>query len=209
VADRRASGDVAPEFLLVHLPASLAVDLATLTDALDDPDENLTRAVQRLASDAAAAVPSFAGLSLSTTLAGETFVFTALDDRVGPGAIAASLQLIVSSQSHAAVRSGVSVTIVLYALAPGALVDLAADVVWLCIDERVVLDEHLVPPEAGSTSARLGELSLLNRAIGVLVDRGRTLEQAHRQLDLATEGGAAGRNAAVAAVLAGLDEPAR
>lgn len=65
--------------------------------------------------------------------------------------------------------------VVFYACTAGALVDLAADLGWLLnLRADVVLDGHLRPVEEQGVTSGLAELSVIQQAMGMLIDRGLT-----------------------------------
>jgi hypothetical protein len=84
--------------------------------------------------------------------------------------IGSSLRLPLSLTSGLAVGS----QLVLYALTPGAFVDLAADLAYATDagDDEVVLDAHLDPVSRRSGLVGVEELAIINRAVGVLMGRG-------------------------------------
>ena len=71
--------------------------------------------------------------------------------------------------------------VIFYAATAGALVDLAADLGFrLGLRDDLVLDGHLRPGEAHRVTAGLPELSVVQRALGMLIARGRTPLAARR-----------------------------
>jgi hypothetical protein len=166
------------------LTAAMAAALASLTEALDDPNIDIAHDIRLLSLDAAAAVPSFLGLSMVVPESDPPLVFTMLID--GAVAVDISTSLSLRWQGRRTVPRSPTVAIVLYAAAPGAFVDLAADVVWLtALPARdVVLDEHLGLPARPGFDGSLTAASAIDQAIGVLVGRGYTHQQAGWQLDV-------------------------
>jgi len=160
--------------------------LAELSAALGDPGDDLPAVLEVLVDDLMTAVPSFLGLSI-TLFPGED----AAQDTTGVtldflppslfGAVRTSLLVPLGAQGGA----GPGGTVVFYAGRAGAFVDLAADTRSAChLGGQVTLDQHL--PSAGTvgTSGTFGptEAGIINRAIGVLIGRGRTPEEARRIL---------------------------
>lgn len=167
------------------ITAAMAAALAVLTEALDDPGADIARSLQGLALDAAAAVPSYLGLSVVVSQSYPQFTVTVLADGAVAGDVRTSLRVVLL----AGVGDGegpAPVALILYAGVPGSFVDLAADLVWLTgrssID--VTLDEHLALAGVPDTAAQLRVAMEIDQAIGVLIGRGYTVRQAHRQLDI-------------------------
>jgi hypothetical protein len=166
------------------LTAAMAAALASLTEALDDPDIDIAHSIRLLSLDAAAAVPSFRGLSVVVPESDPPLMFTMLID----GAVAADVgtSLSLQWQGRRTVPRSSTVAVVLYAAAPGAFVDLAADVVWLtALPARdVVLDEHLdLPPGLGSMT-RSPRRRRSIRPLASSSDGGTPPQQAGWQLDV-------------------------
>ncbi|PZS28057.1 MAG: hypothetical protein DLM58_17765 [Pseudonocardiales bacterium] len=189
-------------------PAALAADLALLNDALGDPGvhptPDLAETVRQLGADARAAVTSYLGLSVVVTAHEPVFRFTVLDDRVGADDVLTSLKLPLPAPAPA--PGGASIAVILYAAKPGAFVDLAADLGFLTgrALSAIDLDQHLsVAPERDTTGA-LQAASTISQAIGVLLSRGRTPQQARRELDTHATDAGTDRHAAAELLLAGL-----
>lgn len=159
---------------------ALTDDLGVLTEALDDQGTDLLAVLDVLADDVSAVIPSFLGLTVRLLLDGNPLTLTAVDERWTFSA-RASLKLPL-----AALTAAVGGTVVLYAANPGAFVDLAADSQRIFgLDGQVVIDGHLPSPAdpirpAGITGLR--DLSVINRAIGVLIELGHTPSEAHAEL---------------------------
>jgi hypothetical protein len=167
----------------VRFTASLAAELAALSAALDEPGSDIEKGLRQLAATAAAAVPSYLGLSMVVTQHDPAFTITLLDHPGTGGDIGASILL---SWSNTADDDGLAaVAFILYARSPGAFVDLGADAAWLTVGRSTefVLDAHLGVPAEPHTGTPIADASALNQAIGVLIGRGRTPEQAHVELD--------------------------
>lgn len=167
----------------MRFTATLAAELAALSAALDEPGCDIEQGLRQLAAAAAAAVPSYLGLSVVVTRHDPAFTITLLDDPGTGGDIGASILL---SWSNTADGDDVAaVAFVLYARSPGAFVDLAADAAWLTAgpSTEFVLDEHLGVPAEPDTATPIADASAVNQAIGVLIGRGYSPEQAHLELD--------------------------
>lgn len=167
------------------ITAAMAAALAVLTEALDDPGADIARSLQGLALDAAAAVPSYLGLSVVVSHSDPQFTVTVLTEGAVAGDVRSSLRVALLPGVGEG-QGPAPVALVLYAGVPGSFVDLAADLVWLTgrssID--VTLDEHLTLAGVPDTAAQLRAAMEIDQAIGVLIGRGYTLRQAHRQLDI-------------------------
>lgn len=161
----------------------LSAELAVLTEALADPDVDLQEQMHRLGAVVRAAVSSFIGLRMTVVVEGYPFTVTTVDDSTDLVDVGASVSITLG----AARRTSTTSSVVLYASTPGAFVDLAADaVVHRPHPGAVLVDVHLDDPEgvrpvSGSTG--WAEISIVNRAVGVLIGRGHTPEQAQSTLD--------------------------
>lgn len=181
----------------MEIPAALAAQLTALADALDDPAVDLEGRLRALAAALAVAVPSLTGLSVTTPVAGEEVTLQVAVP--GSPQVAASLVLPLPAGTSLA----------LYAATPGALTDLAADLTRALglPSGTAVLDRHLGAPVATSGVAGLAGLSVINRAIGVLIDRGHPARTA--RAELRCRAAEAGESLLVAAerLLAGIPPP--
>jgi hypothetical protein len=171
----------------MKIGAALAADLGILTAALDEPGADVLRSLHQLGINAHAAVPTYLGLSITVDSSDPPFTFTTLEDGAADD-VRTSLQLILPG-----VRDGgasLAVTLTLYAGTPGTFVDLTADLAWLTgrPPSDFVLDQHLSVPARADTGTHLRAASVINEAIGVLIGRGYTPGQAHRELDTQADG---------------------
>jgi hypothetical protein len=175
ISDRDASG--APP---VDISAALAVDLTALTDALDDPRTDLGTQLGSFVDDVRSAVGSYLGLSMTTVVDGHAVTLDLIEDLGDSSGLAASLLLPLPAIADAEPGS----VLLLYAAKAGAFVDLAADLTWaLGLDPAaLILDEHLTAPAEVSALSGLQELSIINQAVGVLIDRGHTPQAARDEL---------------------------
>lgn len=172
----------------------LSSDLSTLTAALDVPGADIETTLDRLVSHAEVAVPSLIGLSVAITGVPSPFEFDALAGTSARRGIAASLRVPLSAGVAVQTDSQPAVTLTLYAATPGAFVDLAADLAWLTGRPLAdsPLDEHLAFRASRDYSTSATASSTTNQALGVLIGRGLTPEQAERELDAwAAEAGVA------------------
>ncbi len=165
------------------ISAALAADLDILTAALDEPGADVLHSLQQLGVDAHAAVPSYLGLSVTVDGSIPPFTFTTLDDGAAEN-VRTSLRLTLPGIGDG--RAAPSVALILYAGTPGTFVDLAADLAWLTgrPPSDFALDQHLSVSDGSDTGIYLRAASVINQAIGVLIGRGHTPGQAHRDLDI-------------------------
>jgi hypothetical protein len=138
-----------------------------------DPD-GLGESASALVQTLGEAIPSFRGLDLTVNYAGHPVTVTAFDQDA-LSSVATSLGWRLSRLPAVAPDR-----LILYAGRAGAFVDLAADLQYALagrhpgasVDDNLELDRHLPPRTTDSGLTGLAELSLLNRAAGVLIDRG-------------------------------------
>jgi hypothetical protein len=185
----------------VRITAATAAALAILTDALDEPGTDIAHSLHRLTLDAAAAVTSYLGLSVVVSHSDPPFTVTALAEGALAGDIRTSLHLSLPGPSDP--QNSPAVAIILYAGSPGAFVDLAADLAWLTARSLsdFILDQLSVA--AGSLpEGQLRAASAINQAIGVLIGRGYTPQQAHWELDTQAADAGTDRHTAAYHILA-------
>lgn len=186
--------------------ASLAAALSGLTYALDESDADLTTTLDQFSTAAELAVGSYVGLTVQTTLQRHQLGFTALHEEASPADIITSLRMELSPSHNpaSAPDADPTVVLILYATAPGAFVDLSADLTWLLGSSRgsvIVLDENLVPPTLPALGTSLAVLSVVNQAIGVLIGRGHTPDQAREELERLSRVGGHGLSAGAEQIL--------
>jgi hypothetical protein len=193
----------------VEISAALAADLALLSDALDLPGDAITEAVRQLAADAGLAVRSYLGLSVFTAGGQPSFSFVLMADGAEQADIRASLMIPLSRLPGPDV-SAVDVSVVLFAAKQGAFVDMAADMAWILGREldNISVDQHLVADAMANAGLSLGERSMINQALGVLLSRGMTPAQADVELDAHAAGAGMSRHAASVHLLDGVTGPA-
>jgi hypothetical protein len=167
----------------VEITAALAADLAILSETLDGTDGDLVEGLRLLAADAKSAVRSYLGLTVTATNGTSPLTFTGMEDLAGHVEVVSSLMIPLSEES--ADGDGSRLVVILYAGRPGAFVDLAADLCWLTGRRLTdfVLDQHLSLPAEPDTGGRVQAASAVNQAIGVLLGRGYTPEQAEFEID--------------------------
>ena len=162
--------------------------LGALSAAFDEPGTDLHAILGVLVDDLTATVSSFLGLTMTLQSDWCPVTLTAVNPDL---ALSAGTSLALPLGPSAA--AGLGATIVLYAAHPGAFVDLAADLERVIAPAGcVVLDGDL--PDTSATAQRSGitglaELSVVNRAIGVLITRGLTPAEARAELRRRAEEG--------------------
>jgi hypothetical protein len=191
----------------VDISTALAADLALLTQALDQPDIDLKTQVQTLAADVASAVSSYLGLRMNIAASGHVISFALAADTPLDDQVAASLLIPLDALIDIAQGSA----LVLYAAAPGAFVDLAADLAYaLDLDPaRLVLDEHLDTERAGANLTGLDRYSAINQAIGILIERGHTPGTALTELQRLASLDGNNLHHAAATIVLGVSAPSR
>lgn len=170
------------EHQLVTTTAAMAASLKILTAALDDPSADIAHSVQQLTLETADAIPTYLGLSVLVPQNGPPLTITSLTVGAGDGDIRTSLRVLLPATGTG---DGHPVKVILYAAAAGAFVDLAADLAWLTGRPATdfALDQHLTIVPGPDTVRQLEAVSDINQAIGVLIGRGYTPQQADWQLD--------------------------
>jgi hypothetical protein len=191
--------------LMDEVTPALAATLALLTAVLDDAGADIAASMAAFAAEAHAAIGSYLGLTVSVSGGAGAVTFTTLADSEQMPAIRASLRMFLPDVASTG-ADGVSAALILYAGRLGAFVDLAADLAWLTGRELTdfVLDQHLQLPAQPDGTLTLLNASLIDQAIGVLIGRGHTPDQARQELDADTARAATGRAGAAARILAAL-----
>jgi ANTAR domain-containing protein len=184
----------------MKIGAALAADFGILTAALDEPGADVLRSLHQLGVDAQAAMPTYLGLSITVDGSDPPFTFTTLEDGAADD-VRTSLRLMLPGVGDR--RASLAVTLTLYAGTPGTFVDLTADLAWLTgrPPSDFSLDRHLTVPAGSDTRTHLRAASVINQAIGVLIGRGYTPGQAHRELDTQADSAGTDRHATAQLIL--------
>ncbi len=184
----------------MEIGAALAADLGILTAALDEPGADLLQSLQQLGVHAQAAVSTYLGLSVTVEGSDPRFTFTTLEDGAVDD-IRTSLRLMLPGVGDG--RAAPRVALILYAGTPGTFVDLTADLAWLTgrPPGDFALDQHLSVPDGSDARTYLRAASVVNQAIGVLIGRGYTPGQAHRELEIRADGAGTDRHTAAQFIL--------
>lgn len=182
----------------MEINAALAAELALLTEALDDPGADVAGSLLRLATDARGAVASYRGLMVVIARSDPPVTFAAFADGAESDEIRTSLMVTSATMTQDSLPR---VSVILFAAVPGAFIDLAADLAWMTDRPLtdVILDQHLSVRVDGHGRDTLQKASAINQALGVLIGRGYTPEQA--DLELAARAADAGTDRHQAAVL--------
>jgi hypothetical protein len=166
----------------MEIPAALAADLALLAAALDGEQPSIEASLDALLLDLQVAVDSFVGCVVTVVMNDHLIVFSALPDAVDRSLIATSVRLPLRIIGAADAGGAM----VFYAARSGAFVDLAADLGFaLHLDPgMLVLDGDLPPPDR---AIGLATVTHINRATGILIERGHTATAARGELDRLAE----------------------
>jgi len=185
----------------VDLPGAVLAHVQDLTASIGHDDRDLNDTLAALTTALLSTATSYCGLQLTIVDSQWAVTLTAFTESHDVP-VGTSLRLplgLVSTTVDGESR------VVFYAGIPGAFTDLAADLShalggvpvdgqWSTADNghrRVIeLDTDLPPISRVSGLTGLAELTVLNRAIGMLIQQGHDIEQAH--LVLRREAAAAG-----------------
>jgi hypothetical protein len=162
------------------ISAALSADLTTLTQALDYPGAEVETLLRQLDDDTRTVVASYVGLRFTIVVDGDPVTLTTVRDLAQRDSVVSSLTL----RLNALRASDAGSALILYASAAGAFLDLAVDLkqAFRFGPDDVALDQDLTPPVDESDPSGLDHHSVLNQAIGVLRDRGHTLDDARDEL---------------------------
>ena len=172
----------------MDLPSDLASRLRDLVQSIGSGEETLTDSLDALASLLVAVVPSYLGFRLTLVVDEWPITLTAFSVVDGERP-ATSLRLNLSTQGSGFDPDS---QIVLYAANPGAFVDLATDIDYLHRQgyagdghgtrQAVALDIDLPPITLVSGFVGLTEYETVNRALGMLIQRGQEPAEARATL---------------------------
>ena len=180
----------------MDLPTGLASHLRALVESIGAGDDSITGSLDALLVELRTAVSSYQGMRLTLVLDGWPVTLTAFADIDGTRP-ATSLRLVLSGLSQGFSPES---RVVFYAGSPGAFVDLAADLSYLDREREptrtayapdgervghrpaVELDVDLPPVSIVSGLAGMTEYTTINRAVGVLIDRGDPPDHAQATL---------------------------
>jgi hypothetical protein len=159
---------------------AMAADLRALAEATADEDSvDLRASLNDLCRSTDVAVRGFLGLALTVDHPAGQVTLTALRPAAETTAVATSLHMVLSQCAGGEPES----TVTLFAGLPDAFDLLASDLKRLSPQHGRVStrDAHLrLPPEAERHS--VAQLSIVNQAVGILIARGWTLDDAREEL---------------------------
>lgn len=164
----------------MDLPTAVFRPLAQLAASLELDFDVFTAPLQTLVTELRRAVPSYRGLQLTIVLSGQAVTLTDWLPGAADGELSSSLRLPLRVLGPGYADDS---QVVFYAAARGAVVALAADLdVALPASAMLVLDADLPPAVLVSGVTGLVELSRMNRAVGLLIGRGRDPDDAQATL---------------------------
>jgi hypothetical protein len=196
----------------VGIPTALFNQLAQFANSVGLDAEILHLPLTNLVADLRAVIPSYRGLQVTILFSDQPVTLTELIPQQTDGAVRTSLRVPLSLLGPGHDEGS---RIIFYASTPGAFVDLAADLGYVLkaavrtdhldgdgaasdaapygeLPISLVLDGDLSPDLADSGLTGLPELSSINRALGILIDRGHNAGDAYDILRLeATAAGVA------------------
>jgi hypothetical protein len=162
----------------MHLSAGLTADLNTLTATVDDPNIDLARSTREFVSDIDDAAASITTMSVTVEISGVgiRLAATGVDDDDEPATTSLRVMIMHAPQSevsaHVLLRSGTS----------GSLTALAAAATSTFGLDAVHTDDHLDIESSVRDGHDLASVTQLNRAVGVLIDGGRTAAEGRAEL---------------------------
>jgi len=164
----------------VDTSTALAADLNGLSDALNDGnvDGQLAQSMRAMRKDAQGAVHSLVGFSITVSMSGQDVTLTSLGNSVQSADVVVSLRVPFDPRA-----TGISGAATFYAAQAGAFDTLADELGRLLgAPEQVLVPDASVPPRLVSGLTGAVELSVINRALGVLIEMGYTPAEAQHQL---------------------------
>ena len=162
----------------MDISTTLLDQINDLLTGIEVDPQRLLEPLGTLRRDFRLAVRSYVGLQLTAFAGSHPVRLTSMEALADFEPITASMQL---SRPGAGPNSPSAV--VAYATAPGAFVDLAANLspAHQLRGGELLLDRHIPAPDRGSRFSPLREASTPNRAIGVLIDSGQDPGQAEAE----------------------------
>jgi hypothetical protein len=154
----------------VDISTTLLDQINDLLTGIEVDPQRLLEPLTTLRRDFRLAVRSYVGLQLTAFAGSHPVQLISMEALADFEPITASMQL-----SRPGVGRNSASAVVAYATAPGAFVDLAANLspAHQLRGGDLLLDRHIPAPDHGSRLRPLREASTPNRAIGVLIDSGQ------------------------------------
>jgi hypothetical protein len=143
----------------------------------DESEDELRRSMSTLVVSVKRVAPSYSGLAITVVIDDQPVTLTSLEPFCDVSAIVTSMRLSLGWLTSLSSASQIT----FYAATPGTFVDLAADLSFVVGAVCLRLDQDL-PARFGPDLNGVNELSAINRAIGILVGHGHTLDSAQREL---------------------------
>jgi hypothetical protein len=183
----------------VDIPTALLYQLAQFANSVGLDAEILHLPLTNLVADLRAVIPSYRGLQVMILSSDQPVTLTELIPQQTDGAVTTSLRVPLGLLGPGHDEGS---RIIFYASTPGAFVDLAADLGYVLkaavrtdhLDgdgaasdaapyaeppRSLALDGDLPPNLEASGLGGLSELTAVNRAIGILIDRGHNAGDAY------------------------------
>jgi hypothetical protein len=166
----------------VDTPTLLTDDIHNLFSELAVPDDlaeqpvELEKSLTALTEAVKSAAPSYRGLALTLVIDKQPVSVTSAE-LGNTSDIATSLRLSLAWVPSLSADSRIT----FYASTPGTFVDLAADLSFALGSGSLRVDED-IPSALVSDLTGVGRLSAINKAVGVLISHGHTLDSAQREL---------------------------
>jgi len=163
----------------VDISTTLIGEINDLLTGIEVDPQRLLEPLGALRRDFRLAVRSYIGLQLTAFAGSHPVQLTSMEAHADVEPITSSMQL-----SLPGVGRNSPSAVVAFATAPGAFVDLAANMspAHQLRGGELLLDRHIPASDQRSGFSGLREASSVNPAIGVLIDRGRNPRQAEVEL---------------------------
>jgi hypothetical protein len=154
----------------VDVSTALTTSIRELLAGIGLGEDYLHDPLRTLVRDARLAVRSFLGLQLTMAVDRQ---YPVRVSSFGPGIECERINTSLRVPLATLGQPDPAANLTFYAAIPGAFVDLAADLGFaLQISEQIALDRDLVPMSLVSGVFGVAELTVINQAIGILIDQG-------------------------------------
>lgn len=172
----------------MEIPTALLIALERLSESVDQTPAFLTAPLVELGRELEGAVGNIVGVQVTIfTELGLPITLTDFGSETDLSTIATSLRVPL----EALTSWGSTGHITFFGGRRGSFVDLAADLTFVLGSVRpdgawppvtISVDEHLQPSSTQASLVGTEEASMVNRAIGLLIGRGRTPDEAETEL---------------------------